>query len=297
MGKRKLHGTTFYQCDWTGFPMKAQNCYMPFWVNGKLLKKGCYFNWESVVAHAMQLHAGGAQLQPILDHIHMVTGTHVHAAPHWNELAHTKGQLNAKEFHDQCTLNPEPITAVKIAPTGEVFEVVMIGGVDSTTFEQYLHKPYNNEPLATFHSMRKKGCKLTDRSLCVFYYPSKGLPPNPTASNAFKMQLYGDVLLVNQSNEASAIPRDRYVPFTKAAYDDLFHKKRKRNEQSSLAPDQYAQMKDTMQQAFNSFEATVATDAAKPRETMKALQVTKPTKSLASCLKDRAGYVTNYGGC
>ena len=29
MGKKKLHGETIYQCDWTGFPMRNSNCYVP----------------------------------------------------------------------------------------------------------------------------------------------------------------------------------------------------------------------------------------------------------------------------
>ena len=53
MGKRKIHNSTFYQCDWTGYAMRAPYCYLPQWTSaGKLIKKGCYCNWESVVAHA-----------------------------------------------------------------------------------------------------------------------------------------------------------------------------------------------------------------------------------------------------
>ena len=52
MGKRKMHGQSIYVCDWTGYPMRNSNCYMPYWQSGKLLKKGNYCNWESVLAHA-----------------------------------------------------------------------------------------------------------------------------------------------------------------------------------------------------------------------------------------------------
>ena len=39
MGKRKLNSTTFFQCDWTGFPMKSAHCYWPSWSQtGKLLE-------------------------------------------------------------------------------------------------------------------------------------------------------------------------------------------------------------------------------------------------------------------
>ena len=50
--------------------------------------------------------------------------------------------------------------------------------------------------------MRKKGSK--DRDLTVFYWPFKnGLPFNQTASNMFKMQIYGDVLLVQQTRRVA----------------------------------------------------------------------------------------------
>ena len=51
MGKRKISGHTYYQCDFTGFPMKNTNCYLPSWTaDGKLQKKGSFCNWESVIA-------------------------------------------------------------------------------------------------------------------------------------------------------------------------------------------------------------------------------------------------------
>lgn len=41
MGKRKLHGETVYQCDWTGMPMKGPGAYIPFVsTDGKVNQKG-----------------------------------------------------------------------------------------------------------------------------------------------------------------------------------------------------------------------------------------------------------------
>ena len=31
MGKRKIHGVTYYQCDCTGLPMRTSYCYAPTW--------------------------------------------------------------------------------------------------------------------------------------------------------------------------------------------------------------------------------------------------------------------------
>ena len=39
MGKRKMNDLVYYQCDYTGMPMRTSNCCMPSYsVAGKLLK-------------------------------------------------------------------------------------------------------------------------------------------------------------------------------------------------------------------------------------------------------------------
>ena len=60
MGKRKLHHSIYYQCDWTGLPMHKSHCYMPHVAKDKkgrqvIAKRGSYCNWESVVAHAYKM--------------------------------------------------------------------------------------------------------------------------------------------------------------------------------------------------------------------------------------------------
>ena len=54
----------------------------------------------------------------------------------------------------------------------------------------------------------------------MWYYPGRvDLPPNPTASALFKLQLFGDVLIVQQSRENSFLPRTRCIPFYVVHYD------------------------------------------------------------------------------
>ena len=69
-----MHGYTFYQCDWTGYPMRATNCYMPVWTNDKMVKRGSYCNWESVLAHSQFLHdnndASAAQCARVHEYVH-----------------------------------------------------------------------------------------------------------------------------------------------------------------------------------------------------------------------------------
>ena len=217
MGKRKLNGTSYYQCDWTGFPMKQAYCYWPSWsASGKLFKKGSYCTWEAVVAHAEELLAKGSiakdEHEKVTEHVTNLTGTVVETAPHYLKLEHTKGTMKALDFHKECARQKHPITGVKISPDGDVFEVLLHPDPEGAfCFGHFLHKPFSyHGPPSTFHSMRKKGGKNTDRDLSVWYYPVKDLPHNPHASNLFKMQLYGDVLLVQQSREQSFMPRERF---------------------------------------------------------------------------------------
>ena len=276
MGKRKLVATSFWQCDWTGFPMKAAHCYFPTWsATGKLCKKGSFCNWESVVAAAHeQLERDAIDAEEhakIMLHIESVTGTTVHRAPHYNELAHTKGHLTAEQFHASCAAHKGPITGVKIASNGDVFEVIIHPDRSGQfVFADYLHKPFTYHGVPhNFHSMRKKGSKSTDRDLSVWYYGVKDLPHNHTASNLFKMQLYGDILLVQQSRENCFMARERFVSYSKALYDDTFVKKRKRPEVQCMSVESYAEAKEQMQDALNQYEQKVSQTAVPPKKMSK----------------------------
>lgn len=273
MGKRKLHATTFYQCDWTGFPMRQAHCFMPTWNSaGKLLKKGAYCNWESVVAHATHLFAHDEMTseatEKVLEFINELVGTSVTPAPSYDALYHTKGTLSVEAFHGICT-RQTPCLATKITPDGQVFETMLNPKDGHFDFHDYLHKPFMFQgPPSTFHSTRKK--KGNDRDLTVWYFPTKELPVNTLASQLFRMQLHGDVLLVHQSREQCFLPRARYTCFTRQHYDEIFSKKRKRErEAASLAPSEYADLKSQMQSDLNKFEQKASSTAAPPKELSK----------------------------
>lgn len=297
MGKRKLNGTSFWQCEWTGFPMKSAHCYWPCTsATGKLVKKGSYCNWESVMAHA-KLLLEKHEIEPdehgrVVTHVENITGTIVEPAPHYEELAHTKGRMNALDFHNACVYQSHPISAVKISPCGDVFEVLVHPEKSDSGrffFADYLHKPYTyHGPPSTFHSMRKKGKSGPDRDLSVWYFAAKELPHNPVASNLFKMQLYGDVLLIQQSREQSFMPRERFVSFNKAQFDEQFCKKRKRTEVQCLTGTQYEEIKAKMQQSLNAYEKDASALAAPPKDTSRmAAPAALNGKSLAQKVKAR----------
>ena len=56
MGKRKIHGITYYQCDYTGLPMRTSYCYAPTWKeDGRMVKQGSYCCWEAVLDESFDM--------------------------------------------------------------------------------------------------------------------------------------------------------------------------------------------------------------------------------------------------
>ena len=276
-----MHGDAFYQCDYTGFPMRQAYCYMPTWDQcGKLVKKGSYCNWESVLAHAAMLYATpyDAEFDRVKAHVTAITGTErLRDAPPYTELYHMKGQMTPKEYHEKCVYSDDCIMGVKITVDGEVIEVVLGPNDGIFHFEDFMHKPYAYHGKAqVFHSMRKKS-GVTAKDLTVLYYPSRDLPVNNVASNVFKMQLHGDVLMVQQIREQSFMPRERYVTYTRQEFMDQFMKKRKRGnvEAPAMSPEDYDVAKKQMQQKLKEFEAEITKTAKKPAEMSREIKTKK----------------------
>ena len=123
-----------------------------------------------------------------------------------------------------------------------------------------MHEPQS------FQSLRKKN----ERDLVVFYWPFKnGLPFNQTASNIFKMQIYGDVLLVQQAREPCFLPRERYINYNLTTYTEQFVNKRARRVEPTpvaIESGEYGVLKDEMQAALNAVEQSVSADAERPAD-------------------------------
>jgi len=289
MGKRKLHGNTYYQCDWTGFPMKSANCFMPSWtLDDKLIKKGSYCNWESVLAHARHIYNVEKQLEDvdlerINDFVKVQMGDAVHntEAPHFTDLEHFKQDgtrnLSAEEYHKACCYQTDEVVAVKINEAGNTFEVLVDSIDGSYDFARFLKTPANWDLTPSCFQSFRKG-KNKEKELCIYYHPSagrmngNGLLFNSLASNLFKMQIYGEVLLVQSTKEASFMPRERYVNYTLVDFTDNFMRKRKRvvQDTNSLDTEEYKKLKAEMQESLCAYEKQAASSAQVPGALAKA---------------------------
>lgn len=307
MGKRKMHETAYYQCDWTGLPMKSANCFMPSWTaDGKLVKKGTYCNWESVVAHAryweqqalllglseQQLHT--EQLHRIEEYVgEQIGGTTYFNVVDWRELEHFGGSMSAKDYHNACSHMSNEVFGVKILESGHQNEILMDTNAGTLCIEQHLKRPplvQDGVQPSMFRSYRKG--KHKEKDLCVFYYPNKnGCELNNLASSLYKMQIYGECLLVECTREASFMPRERFVNYTFSDFQDNFLRKRKRAtpEQTSMRPEEYGALKAEMQASLCSFERSASSLAEPPSKVAKVARMPPADgKQLAALAKHRA---------
>lgn len=280
MGKKKLNAVHFYQCDWTGYPMAAANCYFPTWTpEGKLQKKGAYCNWESVLAHAHERLGTGElteeQCTQVVEHVSNLVGCQVYPAPDYRLLTHCGGTMSLEEFHTKCT-RQGPISAIHIDSGGGIKEISLNPDTTSVDSGQFIWTHYLNasgtttQPSLVYAPRKKK----LDRDVCVISVPDKRLAVNATASQLFKMQIHGDVLLVYQTREACFQHRTRFTTLTRKNFDELFAKKRKRtSEERALDKDSYNKLKSEMQSSLDAFEKVASITAQPPRETSQTLPV------------------------
>ena len=298
-----MHGQAIYVCDWTGYPMKNSNCYMPYWQSDKLLKKGNYCNWESVLAHAehnrfegkidLEEHCKITQhIKEIIGQLPDVSACHFSFLEHFkDEDQHWKKEFTKaqnwtfEEFHKQCCYETGDVEAVRIKAEGEVQSIIVDSNNGSFDFAAQLTQPYDSYDwppkefinskhwkIATVQAVRRPK-QLKDLTLLIKYWSeANGLPYNSTASNLFKIKIYGDAILVYQTKELSCKPRDRFVDFTKKEYDEIYNRKRKRGccESLVMSVDEYKATKQDMQSSLHDFEAQASSLVERPQDLAKA---------------------------
>ena len=290
-----MHGVQYYQCDWTAVPMRHSCCYMPTWSSaGKLTKHGSYCNWEAVLAHAHHKYETEKTLsleefEAVKAYIYNLTG-HVpeyksfhfsflehfkSSEPHWSALSGTEQNWSIDEFYDKCSRPTHRLIATVIPEDGAIYEVGLLpedGTYDTDKAIKSVNSQFRSTdtPTGVFQTLRKS--KTREREISVHYLPGikQGVVPenvyNSTASQIFKMQLYGSVLIVQKCKELSNKPRERYIDFAKADFESMFStKKRKRVANvTAVTKEEYAGMADTMKRKASEFEAKMTSGADTP---------------------------------
>jgi len=298
MGKRKLHECTYFQCDWTGLPMRTSLCYMPvFKADGKISKQGSYICWEAVIAHAAEQHDKGgisdADLLKVQNHVNEVVGCTVGSAPHWGRLEwlskeSTENALDLHEYLANCEhVSKTNKSVVILHANGEVGEVMASPKDQFYDFKGLLAgDELCQADIQSFVSMRKK---TKDREVVVFHVadPEQRMPYNEKASNAFKIELRGDVLVAQKTKEACYWDRTRYTDYTLIKFSE----KRKREEArvTGLTTAQYAESRKEMEGELSAFEGVASSLSELPEDLARASVIVPPDATELSQLLDPTG--------
>ena len=294
MGKRRLHGLSYHQCDWTGIPMRNSNCYMPDFSRGDLFKKGHYCNWEAVVAHALHMRSvqqlNEIDLQKILEHVNQVTGRKVKAAAPVLLLRHLGGDLSIEEWHKLCCREPssKAFRTIVATPEGRVYEDSCLQS--DTMFEHYQCVSTSRKIKGTTHGV--------DIYFHILPCISTGYDEshiNTSATQHIKsingMTVRGDAIYVLKSRENCFLARDEPINMSMTDYETLLGKKRKKAQvqEEALSTEDYHQVKSQMQVSLSEYEARVSASAVTPMELVAGAKMPAPIGKELAALAEHMG--------
>lgn len=192
-----------------------------------------------------------------------MVGTAVKPADTYKNLQWFGGDLTWRQYEKAYEAMLVPLEVVRLKANGSVDSVIVHENAFEYGYGNYLTVPAIETPRNAEIMNTTRKTKHKDSELCIAFYPGKnGLPLNTEASQMFKMQIYGDVIILGQHKELCHKARYRYADFTLQHYHDLLLPKRKR--EKAMEQVEYSDLKTSMQQALNVVEARSSSSAREP---------------------------------
>lgn len=258
MGKRRMHGRTVAQCDWSGMLLKGPVA---------KTRHGMYRNWESALAHAETRCSLGtlteAELLEAREHVTVQAGVLPQSAPHYEQLAWFGGSLGGAQYVALCEHETGELDAVQLAPGGEEQDVTLDseGGRFMVGCE-----------LGVLHTK----AKFEIVAFC-------GEDPEGEANTACEKYpqlapVHGNVYLLKRSLLEPWRSTPRYLRLTKAEWHLLHHPPRYRRAE--------------LQSEMAEYEALISKDAVAPLSLLKGMKMpAKSGRALADYAKLHLGPV------
>ena len=250
MGKRKMQALAYYQCDYTGFPMRNSNCYVPIWKEGRIAKQGSYCCWEAVLSAT----AASPQAKEIKAYIEELVGCELTHAPPQSELAwfNENGNITTMDqFLGACEVPLKPVQVIEVGVDGRLTYAVLA----RRAWMGFAHR---------FTTTRKKG-KEKVFEVC---FSGEG-QANTVATQYFKQALCGPVYVALKSNELAIQERTRYLDINLEIFSSVFQP-RKRKESTGLEKKEYESVKAEMQKELMQVEASASASSLPPSQLAKA---------------------------
>ena len=310
MGKRQTHGVTHWTCDWTGVPMQSQFAFLPQFTprEGKtpLMKRtGSYATWECALAHLYQNEMdklkkeveegeleehwrdewkenASAGFHAAEQYMQSVTDTMLEPADHWNTLEHFGGYQTVQNYFDESTRQCHEAVAIRILPEGGPHEVLL----DLPDWKAHLPTTYippkgptpPDYPweAPTVVNVARKGLKPLHTLTVYHWTPEQLLHPkrNTIASAAFKIEMFGPVLVVLSTKELSLPKRERILNYNLATFNEHYGKRRVRKDATGAPTiNDYREIKRDMAAQLKKKEMELSQDAVKPGDMMNCMKL------------------------
>lgn len=302
MGKRKINGKQFYTCDWTALPMSKTNAYLPTYnADGQLRKRGSYYNWEAALSHLQQVYDDDvatleepndnarADYERAREHIRAQTSDDIDTTPPVNALRHFGGDMDVADWLEACHEQTNEVLGVVIPANGPITDILVdmpcdlvVGEPVGISGSLWSTGRGLDSKLASFNVVRKgKYGKTLD--LTVFYETLK-VAHNNAATQYFKQEIRGDVLVMQSTREVCAVPRTRYINYPLHHFEDEFYRSRRKKADTHATSDvaEYSANKVKMQESLDKVELSVTKYADTPTQVAHSAKCPPPSgKELA----------------
>ena len=226
-------------------------------------------NWQCARAHLNYMHSHDKMtyedFMKSAKAIDELAGYAVTNAPDYKALLHFGGKLTIADFTRMCNERTHALSAVRIDTDGNVTPVT-VHPVDGN-YEVALTHQMEAETFDVIRPTRRLK-NLRDKQMAVIVN-SKDVEGsarfNSKASQLFKIELHGDVLIVCLTKRVDVDHVDEYLCFTMRDYNEQFSKKtkktKKEDEVDSMSKDEYTKIETEINKAFDRLEANESHDA------------------------------------
>ena len=296
MGKRSNNGLTYFQCDWTSFPMAKATCQFPSWRLGedgkeKFSKVGSYLNFECVIAKAEQMCRDGEltleELDRVREYVQERTGCDMQLTAEALEeldpkmLFHFGGTYSMGLFRERCEAmtRERRVTAIlipddKSQPIREVTVETREPELLESIEDQIGGLKGNPDDNLRISQIEGRARHNRERKLEMFHAKNNSAAvKNPRATQLLRgADVFGNAVIVQYTTEHDRL-LPRMVSYTLAEYDHVFSRKKKASapagedaEPVAVTSEEFKKMKVQMSQASACAEQKISSKAVPPQQ-------------------------------
>ena len=275
MGKRKHFEQAYHLCDYTCYPLGANDSkrYLPLWKNGKVVKTGTYITWEAVVSHILHMKSRGTKplamaelkwdAEKSLQLVHEAAGRPVMPGLPYGDLDHfnINGQ-KMQEYLVACNNKRAPVTSMAIRTMGDTctahdFTLTPDGSGD---YKACISAFFDGKAYNVIKPTRKVKGLPKFKELIIMTLVDNDMPLNKKAKQLFRMNLFGPVLLACNNKDENTLCEFNTEQY-RAAFDSPLKSPSNKTDEGTDVGMQAEEFKDLATELRQAFDVLVETEA------------------------------------